>query len=338
MTAWVMEESRHFANGMKDQPTILKPCERAISPLSSLPRVHYTILIEGFRHVPFLGTVLTMYAEDARPLLRKQRLILALSSRRAFCGSAARFSAACALLPFTEFLTGCNEQPKKKIVRPTVQINDTDIITNTRYIGIAFVSPEQAIFATLEPPNKMPLSAQDISFIGIIAQDTLSFGCNSITPCNIARVGLFRQQNGTFRYGYEINGVKHYTSGHVLSSDYKYTTNLNLVEEGLVADPEYPQQRRFGYNFHISSGWDGSTRLQGLQSSPNYGDQLFVGVMDDNNNVRLPANKQLQLYVGVSGSEQTPSVVYKNTDETSQVSSQYSNSENRIILTLSGSY
>jgi hypothetical protein len=303
-----------------------------------LSQVHYTILIEGFRHVPFLGTVLTMHAEDARPLLRKQRLTIVTSSRRAFCGNAARFSAGFAFFPFAEFLTSCNEQPKKEILRPTVQINDTNIITNTRYIGIAFASPEQAIFATLEPPNRIPLSAQDISFIGIIAQDTLSFGCDSITPCNIARVGLFREQNGTFRYGYEINGVKHYASGHVLSSDYKYTTNLNLVEEGLVADPEYPHQRRFGYNFHISSGWDGSTRLQGLQSSPNYGDQLFVGVMDDNNNVRLPANKQLQLYVGVSGSEQTPGAIYKNSDETSQVSSQYSDSENRIILTLTGGY
>ena len=60
--------------------------------------------------------------------------------------------------------------------------------------------------------------------------------------------------------------------------------------------------------------------------------------MDDSNNVRLPDNKQLQLYIQVSGNEQVPNVIYKNDDETSQVSSQFSDNENRIILTLIGSY
>jgi hypothetical protein len=59
--------------------------------------------------------------------------------------------------------------------------------------------------------------------------------------------------------------------------------------------------------------------------------------MDDSNHVHLPDNKQLQLYIGVSGDEQAPDVIYKNEDETSQVSAQYSDSENRIILTLTGS-
>jgi len=59
--------------------------------------------------------------------------------------------------------------------------------------------------------------------------------------------------------------------------------------------------------------------------------------MDEGNNVRLPDNKQLQLYVGVSGNEQAPDVLYKNDDDTNQVSSQFSSTENRIILTLTGS-
>jgi hypothetical protein len=219
-----------------------------------------------------------------------------------------------------------------------VRINTTDVITNTRYIGVAFALPEQSVFASLEPPyNRLPLSAQGVSFLGIIAQDTLSPGCDTLNPRDIVRVGLFRQNNGTFRYGYEINGTKHYATGHVLSLDYKYTINFDLFQEGLVTDPEYPNQRRFGYNFHITSGWSDSTRLQGLQSASTYAGQLFVGVMDDSNHVHLPDNKQLQLYIGVSGDEQAPDVIYKNEDETSQVSAQYSDSENRIILTLTGS-
>ena len=173
--------------------------------------------------------------------------------------------------------------------------------------------------------------------MGIIAQDTLSFGCDRVNPCDIVLVGLFKQKNGTFRYGYEINGVRSYAKGHALGVHYKYNINFQLNEEGLVKDPDYPQQRRFGYDFQISSGWDGSIWIQGLESSATSANQLFVGVMDEGNNVHLPDNKQLQFYIGVSGTEQVPGAVYKNGDDTSQVSSQYSASDNRIVLTLTGS-
>jgi hypothetical protein len=270
----------------------------------------------------------------------KQALLLpvAQSSRRAFCRSIPQF-AALLLFPLAEGFVGCNEKPKKRILRPTVQINTTDVITNTRYIGEAFELPERMVFASLVPPlNRPPFYTPGISFLGIIAQDTLSSGCDSITPCDILRVGLFRQKNDTFRYGYEINGVRHYATGHALSSDYKYNINFQLQQEGEVTDPEYPHERRFGYDFQISRGWDGSTLIKGLQSAPVYAGQIFVGVMDENNAVHLPDNKQLQFYISPSGSEQIPDVIYKNDDETSQVSSQFSDSENRIILTLTGSY
>ena len=260
-------------------------------------------------------------------------------SRRAFCGSFARLTAAITFLPLAEFFTSCNSQQEKSVLRPTVQINNTDVITNTRYIGDAFTLPEQRVSASLVPNlNRLPPYAPGISFLGIIAQDTLSFGCDSIKPCDIVLIGIFRQKNGTFRYGYEINGARYYAGGHVLGSDYKYDIHFYLNEEGLVADPAYPIGRRFGYNFQISRGWDSSTLLQGLQSSPIYANQLFVGAMDEGNNVQLPHNKQLQLRILLSGSEQTPSVIYKNEDDTSQVSSQYSDTESNIILTLSGSY
>ncbi len=271
---------------------------------------------------------------------REQRLTTAQQSRRAFCGSLTRFTAALAFTPPGGFLASCASQPQRqqKIPRPPVQINNTYIIPNTRYIGEAFSFPEQMVSAILEPPlNRTPPYAQGISFIGIIAQDTLSVGYNSFKPYDIARVGLFKQNNGTFRYGYEINGVRHYARGHVPGLDYKYNINFSLNEEGLVTDPDYPHQRRFGYNFQISSGSDASIRLQGLQSAPIYANQIFVGVMDESDNVRLPDNKRLQLYISVSGSEQAPNVIYKNNDDTSQVSSQFSESENRIVLTLSGS-
>ena len=260
-------------------------------------------------------------------------------SRRASCGSFARFTAAIAFLLLAEFFTSCNSSQEKSVLRPTVQINNTDVITNTRYIGDAFTLPEQMVSASLVPNmNKLPSYAQGISFLGIIAQDTLSFGCDSVKPCDIVSIGMFRQKNGTFRYGYEINAARYYAGRHVLASDYKYDIHFYLHEEGLVADPAYPIGRRFGYDFQISRGWDGSTPLQGLQSSPLYANQIFVGVMDEGNNVQLPHNKQLQLRILLSGSEQTPSVIYKNEDDTSQVSSQYSDDENNIILTLSGSY
>ncbi len=214
-------------------------------------------------------------------------------SRRAFCGSFARLTAAITFLPLSEFFTSCNSQQEKSVLRPTVQINNTDVITNTRYIGDAFTLPEQRVSASLVPNlNRLPPYAPGISFLGIIAQDTLSFD----------------------------------------------DIHFYLNEEGLVADPAYPIGRRFGYNFQISRGWDSSTLLQGLQSSPIYANQLFVGAMDEGNNVQLPHNKQLQLRILLSGSEQTPSVIYKNEDDTSQVSSQYSDTESNIILTLSGSY
>ena len=260
-------------------------------------------------------------------------------SRRAFCGSIARYTATLALFPLAECLVSCNEKPKKRILRPTVQINTTDVITNTRYIGEAFALPEQMVFASLVPPlNRLPLYVPGISFLGIIAQDTLSFGCNRITPCDTLHVGLFRQKNNTFRYGYEVNGVRRYATGHVLNKHYKYNINFQLDQQGLVTDPEHPHERRFGYDFQISSGWDGSTWIKGLQSAPVYASQIFVGIMDEHNAIQLPDNKQLQFYIAPFGGEQIPDVIYKNEDETSQVSSQYSTSENRIILTLTGSY
>src|SRR5947209_4432821 len=266
-------------------------------------------------------------------------ILCAEPSRRAFCGSMARYSTALVLLPLAESLVSCNEKPKKRILRPTVQINTTDVITNTRYIGEAFALPEQTVFASLVPPlNRLPLYAPGISFLGIIAQDTLSFGCDRITPCDIIRVGLFRQKNNTFRYGYEMNGVRHYATGHVLNNNYKYNINFQLDQQGLVTDPEHPHERRFGYDFQISSGWDGSTWIKGLQSASVYASQIFVGIMDENNAIQLPDNKQLQFYIAPFGGEQIPDVIYKNEDETSQVSSQFSTSENRIILTLTGSY
>lgn len=269
---------------------------------------------------------------------REQRLTTAEQSRRAFCGKLTRFTAALVFSPLAGFLASCDSQQKQKISRPAVQINNTDVIPNTRYIGDAFSFPEQMVSAILEPPlNRIPPYAQGISFLGIIAQDTLSTGCSTMKPCDVARVGLFKQNNGTFRYGYEINSVRQYVRGHVPGLDYKYNINFVLNEEGLVKDPDYPHQRRFGYNFQISSGSDASTQLQGVQSAPIFANQIFVGVMDESNNVRLPNNKQLQLYISVSGSELAPSVIYKDNDNTSQVSSQFSESENRIILTLSGS-
>ena len=260
-------------------------------------------------------------------------------SRRTFCGRAARFTVALAFFPLAELFTSCDTQQQKKILRPSVQINNTGVITNTRYIGGAFAFPEQMVSASLAPKSdRIPPYDPGISFMGIIAQDTSSSGYDLVNPGDIVLVGMFKQKNGTFRYGYEINGVRHYAKGHALSLHYKYNINFQLNEEGVVADPDYPHQRRFGYDFQISSGWDGSTWIQGLESSATSANQLFVGVMDEGNNVHLPNNKQLQLYTAVSGTEQVPSVIYKNEDDTSQVSSQYSDSENRIILALTGSY
>ena len=275
-----------------------------------------------------------MHKEDERSFLTATE-----QSRRAFCGSAARFTVALALFPLAELFTSCDAQKKKKILRPSVQINTTNVITNTRYIGNAFAFPEQMLSASLAPKSdKISAYIPGISFVGIIAQDTLSFGCDRVNPCDIVLVGLFKQKNGTFRYEYEINGVRSYAKGHALGVHYKYNINFQLKEEGQVTDPDYPHQRRFGYDFQISSGWDGSTWIQGLESSAVFANQLFVGVMDEGNKVQLPDNKQLQLYIAVSGTEQVPDVIYKNDDDTSQVSSQFSDSENRIILTLTGSY
>ena len=274
-----------------------------------------------------------MHEEDERFFLTA-----AEQSRRTFCGSAARFTVALMFLPLAGLFTSCDTQEKKKILRPSVQINTTDVITSTRYIGNTFAFPEQMVSASLAPESdRIPPYAPGISFLGIIAQDTLSFGYGLLNPRDIVLVGMFKQKNGTFRYGYEIDGVRHYAKGHVLSSHYKYNINFQLNDEGLVKDPDYPQQRRFGYDFQISSGWDGSIWIQGLESSATSANQLFVGVMDEGNNVQLPDNKQLQFYIGVSGTEQVPSAVYKNGDDTSLVSSQYSASDNRIVLTLTGS-
>jgi len=222
-----------------------------------------------------------------------------------------------------------------------VQINDIDVITNTRYIGDAFSFSGQAASASLVPDmDRLPPYAPGISFLGIIAQDTLSSGCDRLKPCDILLLGIFRQNNGTFRYGYEVNGVRHYAGGHVLASDYKYGINFYLNADGLVTDPTYPIGRmlRFGYDFQIVRGQDGSIPIHGLESSPKDANQLFVGGMDESNDVQLPYQKQLQLRIWPPGDDQTPSVIYTNGDDTSQVSSQYSENEDYIMLTLSGSY
>jgi hypothetical protein len=283
-----------------------------------------------------------MYSETKQP-------------RRAFCRNLARFTTTLAFFPLAaEFFTSCNTEfftsssaaQKKKILRPPVEVDNTGILTSTRYIGAAFLFPVQMVSVSLEPnSDRLPPYALGVSFIGIIAQDTLSFGYDPFKPRDIALVGMFKQKNGTFRYGYEINGVRHYARGHVVGSDYKYNIEIHLDEEGLVTDPDHPHERRFGYLFQVLSGLDASLRIQGLQSSLSYANQLFVGVMDENNNVRLPDNKQLQFYIAALGNEiaasasaQTPDLIYRNDDDTSQVSSQFSNSENRVILTLTGSY
>jgi hypothetical protein len=284
---------------------------------------------------------LTRFEENTTDKTRAQHLTAAETSRRAFYSRVARFTAAIVFLLLAEFFTSCNSQQEKSVLRPTVQINNTDVITNTRYIGDAFTLSGQTVSASLAPDmNRLPPYAPGISFLGIIAQDTLSSGCDSVKPCGVVLVGMFRQNNGTFRYGYEVNGVRHYAGRHVLASDYRYDIHFYLNEEGLVTDPTYPIGRRlrFGYNFQISRGWDSSSPIQGLDSSPTYANQLFVGGMDEGNNVQLPYKKQLQLRIWSPGNEQTPSVIYKNGDDTSQVSSQYSNTEDCIILTLSGSY
>jgi len=282
----------------------------------------------------FLEWFQNMHEEDERSLLTA-----AQQSRRAFCGKSARFTVALAFFPLAELFTSCDSQQKKKnILHPPVQINTTDVITNTRYIGDAFAFPEQMITASLAPKSdRLSAYVPGISFLGIIAQDTMSFGYDRVNPRDIILVGMFKQKNGTFRYGYEINGVRGYVKGHALSSHYKYNVNYQLNEEGPVADPDYPHQRRFGYDFQITNGWDGSTWMKGLKSSATFASQLFVGVMDEGNNVHLPDHKQLKLYISVSGTEQVPSAIYKNEDDTSQVSSQYSDSDNDIVLTLTGS-
>jgi hypothetical protein len=262
-------------------------------------------------------------------------------SRKTSYGSFARFTATIAFLLLAEFFTSCNAQQEKTVLRPTVQINDIDVITSTRYIGDAFSFTGQAASASLVPDmDRLPPYAPGISFLGIIAQDTLSSGCDRVKPCDVLLLGIFRQKNGTFRYGYEVNGVRHYAGRHVLASDYKYDIHFYLNEEGLVTDPTYPRGRmlRFGYDFQIWRGWDSSIAVGGLESSPTYANQLFVGGMDEGNAVQLPYNKQLQLRIWPPEDDKTPSVIYKNGDDTSQVSSQYSDTEYCINLTLSGSY
>lgn len=235
------------------------------------------------------------------------------------------------------FLAACGSQ--KSIVRPTVQVNNTQVITNTMYMGEAFAFPERSISASLLPgSNRLAASDKDISFIGISAQDTTTLGCSLITPCDVVRVGMFRQRDSSFRYGYEINNVISYAKERQVSADYRYNIDFYLNEEGSVDDPSYPHQHRFGYEFHVSSGIADAIRVGGLQSSLFYGDQIFIGVMDAANNVSLPTNKSLQLSIWASGGEQSPDVIYTNEDQTSQVSSQYSDSDFSITLTLSGSY
>src|SRR6266699_4167551 len=87
----------------------------------------------------------------------EQHLTAAEQSRRASCGSFARFTAAIAFLLLAEFFTSCNSKQEKSVLRPTVQINNTNVITNTRYIGDAFTLPEQMVSASLVPNlNKLP--------------------------------------------------------------------------------------------------------------------------------------------------------------------------------------
>jgi len=243
--------------------------------------------------------------------------------------------ALCVLL--IAFLAACGSQ--KGIVRPTVQVNNTQVITNTMYMGEAFAFPERSISASLLPrSSRIAAGDKGVTFIGIIAQDTTTLGCSLITPCDVVRVGMFRQKDSSFRYGYEINNVINYAKDSQVSSDYRYNIDFYLNEEGPVSDPAYPDQRRFGYEFHVASGIEDAIRIGSLQSSLFYGDQIFIGVMDASNNVGLPTNKSLQLSVWASDGEQAPDVIYTNEDQTSQVSSQYSDADFSITLTLSGSY
>lgn len=245
---------------------------------------------------------------------------------------------ACLLLPVLfALLAACGSQ--KSIVRPTVQVNNTQVITNTMYMGDAFAFPERSISASLLPrSSRLAASDQGVSFIGIIAQDTTTLGCSQITPCDVVRAGMFRQKDSSFRYGYEINNAISYAQERQSSTDYHYNIDFFLSEEGAVDDPAHPHQRRFGYEFHVASGLADTVRVGGLQSSLFYGDQIFIGVMDTANNVRLPASKNLQLSIWASGGEESPDVIYTNEDQTSQVSSQYSDADFSINLTLSGSY
>lgn len=258
--------------------------------------------------------------------------------RRVLRGSSphARVVAFLACFLLVVFLASCGSQ--KSIIRPTVQVNNTNVITNTMYIGEAFASPEHMVSASLMPKSdRLPTSVQSVSFIGIIAQDTQTLGCSPVTPCDVLSLGMFRQKDGTFRYGYQMNGAISYAKEPMSSKDYRYNIDFFLNEEGPVNDPDYPHQRRFGYEFHVASGIDDAGRVRGLQSSLFYGDQIFVGVMDEGNNVNLPTNKHMLLNVWASSGEQAPDVIYTNEDQTSQVSSQYSDADFSITLTLSGS-
>src|SRR5947209_6874719 len=171
-------------------------------------------------------------------------------ARRTFCRNAVRFTTALSFLSLADLFPSCNAQLQKKAFRPTVQVNGTNIIVNTRYLGNAFAFPEQMISAFLQADqNRIPSYTEGISFLGVIAQDTLSAGCSILTPCDVVLIGMFKQKNGTFRYGYQINGNRQYAKGHLTGSDYKYVMNFALNEEGLVTDPDFPHQKRYGYDF-----------------------------------------------------------------------------------------
>jgi hypothetical protein len=259
-------------------------------------------------------------------------------SRRVFCRRIARFTTGLAFLPLTEVLVSCDSE-KKRVLHPTVQVNGTDVITNTRYIGDVFAFPEHMVVASLMPKfAKVPLELQDVSFVGVIAQNTSTAGSSKLHPSDVALVGLFRDKNGVFRYGYEINGVRSYVEGKIPRSDYQYCMDFSLNMAGLVVDPDYPNEKRYGYELQVSSGPDESIRFRALKSASHYANQLFIGVMDERNNVSLPDGTQLQLQIWPAGGEQAPNIVYRNKDDTSQVSSQYSDSGSTILLTVTGSY
>src|ERR1051326_2039304 len=101
----------------------------------------------------------------------RQTIVLEQARRVCYRSSTRRRASFVACFLLMAFLVGGGSQ--KSIVRPTGQVNNTQVITNTMYMGEAFAFPERSISASLLPrSNRLAAGDQGISFIGIIAQDT----------------------------------------------------------------------------------------------------------------------------------------------------------------------